>query len=322
MKPLNECHILVTPTSFGRNDARLRSEVQEKAGKVTFNTTGKPLSSRQLQDLLPDVDGYIAGLDTIDAGALQVASQLRVIARYGVGLDNVDLAAAEAGGITVTNTPGANAKSVAELTIVLILLLARPVLRAVAETRRGEWPRTSGLTLEGKTVGLIGLGAIGKQVARRLAGFDCRILGHDVVIDEEFAAAYSVQMVERYDLLQSSHFVSLHVPLLPDTRRMVNDDFLSTMKEGAYLVNTARGELVDEDALHRALVSGSLKGAALDAFNAEPPEAGNRLLQLPQVIPTPHMGSHTDGATNNMGRMALDECLAVLRGEEPQYRVV
>lgn len=322
MKRLRDCHILVTPTSYGRHDSRLCSELEETVGKVTYNTTGKPLSSEQLRELLADVDGYIAGLDEIDGAALQAADRLRVIARYGVGVDNVDLAAAEARGITVTNTPGANARSVAELTIILILLLARPVLQAVAETRGGGWPRTAGLTLEGRAVGLIGLGAIGKEVARRLAGFDCRVLAHDVVVDEEFAAAHGVQMVERDTLLQEADFVSLHVPLLPETRRMVDGAFLNRMKEGSFLVNTARGELIDEEALYRALASGHLKGAALDAFNAEPPGADNDLLQLPQVIPTPHMGSHTDGATNNMGWMALNDCLAVLCGEKPAYQVV
>ncbi len=322
MKPLHECHILVTPTSYGRNDPRLCTELEEAVRKVTYNTTGKPLTSEKLQELLPGVDGYIAGLDEIDAAALETTDRLRVIARYGVGIDRVDLAAAEAKGIAVTNTPGANAKSVAELTVTLLLLLARPVLHAVAETRSGGWPRTSGLTLEGKTVGLIGLGAIGKEVARRLAGFDCSLLAQDVVADETFAAAHDVEMVGRDTLLQESDFASLHVPLLPETRGMVDAGFLSRMKEGSFLINTARGELVDEDALYRALESGHLKGAALDAFNTEPPGAENRLLQLPQVIPTPHMGSHTDGATNNMGWMALKDCLAVLRGEEPAHPVL
>ena len=171
-------------------------------------------------------------------------------------------------------------------------------------------------------MGLVGLGAIGKAVARRLSGFDCRILGYDVVVDEAFAAAHEVEMVALTDLLRASDFVSLHVPLLPQTRRMVDAHFLGTMQEGSFLINTARGELVDEDALYTALQAGSVKGAALDAFNQEPPGAGNRLLQLPQVIATPHMGAHTDGATNSMGWIALEDCLAVLRGEQPRYRVV
>lgn len=321
MKPLKECHILVTPTSYGQHDGRLKTDLEALVGRVTYNPTAKPLSSAQLRELLPGVDGYIAGLDTIDAAALEAAGDLRVVARYGVGVDNVDLAAAKARGIVVTNTPGANARSVAELTVALLLLLARPVLRAAAETRAGGWPRTSGMSLEGKTVGLYGLGAIGRQVARRLVGFDCRVLAHDPLVDLEFCEAHDVIPVDPDELLAASDFVSLHLPVLPETRGLVDAAFLRRMKPGASLVNTSRGELVDEAALLEALQAGHLRGAALDAFTQEPPGAGNPLLALPQVIPTPHMGAHTDGATTGMGRMALEDCLAVLRGEEPRYRV-
>lgn len=322
MKPLNECHILVTPTSYAQHDARLRTELEALVGRVTYNNTGKPLSSAQLATLLPGVDGYIAGLDTIDAGALAAADSLRVVARYGVGTDNVDLVNARARGITVTNTPGANAGAVAELTVAFLLLLGRPILSATAATREGGWPRTAGLALSGKTVGLVGFGAIGRVVARLLTGFDCRLLIYDPYCDLERALSLGVTVVELDELLARSDFVSLHVPVTPETLGMVNETFLSRMKVGACLVNTARGELIDEVALHEALVSGRLRGAALDAFAAEPPGLNNPLLALPNVIATPHMGAHTDGATTAMGRMALADCLAVLRGEEPLYRVV
>jgi phosphoglycerate dehydrogenase-like enzyme len=247
---------------------------------------------------------------------------LRVIARYGVGVNNVDLEAARAYGIAVTNTPGANARSVAELAVEMILLLARPVLQAAAETRAGGWPRLPGLSVEGKTVGLIGFGAIGRQTARLLDGFDCRVLAVDPFPDTGTAAALNVELVDLDHLLSQSDFVSLHVPVLPETRGLVDAVFIDKMKPGASLINTSRGELVDETALYEALESRRLRGAALDAFAVEPPGAANPLLALPNVIPTPHMGAHTDGATTAMGRMALADCLAVLRGEEPLHRVV
>ncbi len=322
MKPLENCHILVTATSYGQHDAGLKSELEAAVGRVTYNETGRPLSSSQLAALLPGVDGYIAGLDSIDAAALAAADGLCVIARYGVGVDNVDLAAAVARGIVVTNTPGANARSVAELTVALLLLLARPVLRAAAETRAGGWPRLPGLSLAGKTVGLVGFGAIGRQTARLLAGFDCRLLAYDPLLNEATAAALGVRAAGLDELLATSDFVSLHAPVTPATRGMVDAAFLARMKPGAALVNTARGELVDEAALLDALANGRLRGAALDAFAAEPPGGDNPLLALPNVIATPHMGAHTDGATTVMGRMALADCLAVLRGDEPRYRVV
>lgn len=322
MKLLSACHILVTPTSYGVQEKRLRTELERQVGSVSYNTSGKPLTSAQLRELLPGVDGLIAGLDDIDAGALEVANDLRVVARYGVGYSNVDLEAARRKNIIVTNTPGANSSSVAELTIALMLDMLRPVIQAVAETRQGGWPRLKGYSLEGKTVGLVGLGSIGKDVARRLAGFDCRVLAYDPVEDDDFARRYGVGYSSLAGLLGQSDIVSLHLPMLPQTMGMVNASFLGLMKDGAWLVNTARGELVDEAALYAALTSGRLCGAALDVFASEPPGQENPLLLLPQVIPTPHMGAHTDGATNAMGRMALADCLAVLGGEEPVHRVV
>ncbi len=321
MKALDQCHVLVTPTSYGRNDPRLKRELEALVGRVTYNTTGKPLSSSQLQQLLPDVDGYIAGLDIIDEKAIVVASHLRVIARYGVGASNVDLAAAKRQGIAVCITPGANSKSVAELAIGLMLNLVRPILNAAALTRQGEWPRAHGTTLAGKTIGLIGLGAIGKEVARRLAGFDCRVVATDVVQDHLFAASHGVHFTDQETLLTQSDIVSLHLPALSETQGMVDAAFLAAMKPGAYLINTARGELIDEGALFEALQSGHLSGAALDTFSQEPPPADHPLLSLPQLIATPHVGSHTDGATNAMGWLALQDCLAVLRGDEPAHRV-
>ncbi|MFN8482579.1 MAG: phosphoglycerate dehydrogenase [Anaerolineae bacterium] len=322
MKPLRDCHVLVTATSFGRADACLRSELEGAVGRVTYNPVGKPLTSAQLADLLSGADGCIAGLDDFDAAALRGADGLRVIARYGVGTDNVDLDAARAQGIIVTNTPTANAVSVAELTMALLLNLARPILTAAEATRRGEWPRTTGLLLEGKTVGLVGLGAIGKGVARRLVPFDCRILAYDVAADAAFAAAHGVELVSLATLLAQADFVSLHVPLLPATRGMVDAAFLRAVKTGAFLINTSRGELVDEGALCDALRGGHVRGAALDVFDTEPPDPDNPLLRMPQVIATPHMGAHSDGAMNAMGRLSLDDCLAVLRGDSPRYRVV
>jgi D-3-phosphoglycerate dehydrogenase len=319
---LKEAKILVTATSYGKNDPRLKSELEAQVGSVTYNPTGKPLTSAQLIDLLPGVDGFIAGLDVIDRAALEIADKLKVIARYGVGVDNVDLAAAKELGITVTNTPGANSVSVAELALTLILSLARQIPEAVSAVQDGKWPRLGGLTLENKTVGLLGLGAIGKQLARRLQGFDCRIMAYDPFANTDFAREHGVELASRDEVVAGADFLSLHLPLLPETRQLVNADFLGKMKEGAFLINTSRGEVVDEAALLAALELGHLKGAGLDAFSVEPPDPANPLLHLPQVIATPHLGAQTDGATSNMGWLALQDCLAALGGEEPKYRVV
>jgi len=318
---LKQAHILVTATSYGKNDTRLKSELEGQVASVTYNPTGKPLSSAEVAELLKGKDGFIAGLDTIDQAALAGADQLKVISRYGVGIDNVDLTAAKSKGIVVTNTPGANSASVAELALTLILTLARQIPEAVQAVHQGKWPRLSGLSLQGKVIGILGLGAIGKQLARRLSGFDCTILAYDPYADPTFAAEHGIQLASMEDVIAQSDFLSLHLPLLTETNRLVNADFLTRMKKGAYLVNTSRGDVVDETALYDALVSGHLRGAGLDAFSIEPPDPAHPLLQLPQVICTPHLGAMTDGATSNMGWFALEDCLAVLRGDEPRFRV-
>ncbi len=191
---LKKAILLVTPTSYGKNDPRLKSDLEAQVGQVTYNPTGKPLTSSEVAALLPGVDGYIAGLDAIDRAALDRADRLKVISRYGVGVDNVDLEACKEKGIIVTNTPGANSVSVAELALGLMLALARQIPEAAQSVQQGKWPRLSGLSLEGKTVGILGLGAIGKQLARRLAGFDCRILAYDPFADDAYAEENGIDL--------------------------------------------------------------------------------------------------------------------------------
>jgi D-3-phosphoglycerate dehydrogenase len=321
MKPLKQCRILVTPTSYAKNDPALRTTLETQVGEVVYNPTGRPLSSVELVALIPGIDGYIAGLDEIDRRVILAADCLKVIARYGVGVDAVDLAAAREKGIVVTNTPRANSASVAELAVGLMLALARNIATAARATAVGQWPRLSGISLEGKVIGLYGFGSVGRQVARRLQGFDCTILAYDPCVTESQAGGLNVQLVSSQELIHQVDFLSLHCPLTEETRGMVNSNFIAEMKAGACLINTARGDLVDERALYEALQQGKLRGAGLDVFTREPPDASNPLLSLPQVIATPHMSAHTDGATNAMGWSALEDCLAVLRGEEPRYRV-
>lgn len=319
---LKKCRLLVTPTSYGRHDAALKSELEKQVEEVIYNPTGKPLSSEEVAQLLPGIDGYIAGLDEIDRAAMELVDRLKVIARYGVGVDRVDLETAREKGIVVTNTPGANSASVAELALAFMLVLARQIPEAMRDVRMGKWSRLPGISLEGKTIGILGLGAIGKQLARRLAGFDCTVLAHDPFVDERIADSLGVKLVEMEKLARESDFLSLHIPLLQKTKRIVNKSFLAKMKKGAFLINTSRGEVLNEDDLLEALQSGQLRGAALDAFIEEPPDTAHPLLALPQVIATPHLGAQTDSATSNMGWMAMHDCLAVLNEEEPSHRVV
>ena len=313
--------VLVTPTSFGKNNQKIIENLESSVGEVIYNKTGKPLSAEALMELIPGVHGYIAGLDTISSDVIDSADSLQVISRYGVGYDNVDLSSASKKNIVVTNTPGANSVSVAELALASMLALARHMPTAIQSTKKGEWPRTNGLSLEGKTIAILGLGAIGKQLAKRLSAFDCQILAYDPFPDNHFASQYQVNMLSMEEILPQADFISIHIPLNPKTQKMVNASFLDQVKQGVLIINTSRGELIDEQALLKAIRSGKVSGAALDAFSQEPPDPNNELLQLPQVIVTPHMGAHTDGATNNMGWMATRDCLAVLNGEEPLFPI-
>lgn len=318
---LAECRVLVTATSFGAQDPSLKARLEAAVGHVAYNPSGRPLKAAELLELLPEVDGVIAGLDEFARPVIEAAGRLRVLARYGVGVDRVDLDAASECGVQVTNTPGANSAAVAELTLALLLALARRLCAAEAATRRGEWPRLNGLGLRGKIVGLVGLGAVGREVSLRLKSFGCRVLAFDPFVTPERAASVGAELVSLDELLPLADFISLHAQVTAATRNLVNAGFLERLKPGAYLINTARGELIDEAALLAVLRSGKLAGAGLDCFCREPLEANHPLLDLPQVIATPHMGAHTDEAVNKMGQMALEDCLAVLSGRKPAYPV-
>ena len=322
MIKLEEARVLVTPTSYAKNDPCLRTELEAAVGEVIYNTTGRPFTADQLIKIIPDFDGYIAGLDAVTKDVIAAADRMKVIARYGVGVDKVDLEAAQERGIVVTNTPGANSSSVAELTVGLMIALVRHIPAAHVSIKSGEWPRLRGATLEGKTIGLYGFGAIGQIVAKQLSGFGCELIVYDPCMNQQIAEELRVEDVSSDEIVKRSDILSLHCPVVKKTRKMVDSDFLDLMKPGSLLVNTARGELVDEMALYDAITQGHIAGAALDVFCDQPPDPENPLLNLSQVVATPHMGAHTDSATNNMGWSAFRNCLAVLIGEEPPNRVI
>lgn len=314
---LKDKTILVTATTFGKCEPSPIPFLEDKVGRVIYNPFGRPLRSRELIDLVNEVDGWIAGLDEISEEVINAAKRLRVISRYGVGVDRVDIRAATKRGIVVTNTPGSNSVAVAEMTICLILALARNLIYANLATRKGEWPRLEGIGLKDKTVGIIGLGSIGREVAIRLNSFGCHVLAYDPFIDKGSGHLLGVDMVSLDDLLARSDFVTLHCSLTPETSGMVNETFLQRMKKGAFLINTARGELIDEETVLNAVNKGHLRGVALDCFTKEPPNKDNPLLNHPRVIVTPHMASHTDEAIARMSWMAMENCLMVLTGERP-----
>ncbi|HEY8583379.1 MAG TPA: phosphoglycerate dehydrogenase [Capillimicrobium sp.] len=310
--------VLVTPRSFRAGDPAVLERLESAVDEVRFNDLGRPLTAAELRERLDGVDALLAGLDEIDASVFDAAPQLRVVARYGSGYDRVDLRAAARHGVVVTATPGANASAVAEWTVTLMLALCRPLLGADRAVRAGEWPVLRGRELGARTVGLLGLGRIGDLVARRCAAFGCEVLAHDPFLT---ATDCGARLVGLDELVTRAEVLSLHAPLTDTTRDLVDLTLLARLPEGAVLVNTARGELVDEEALLWALDRGPLAAAALDALREEPPPPGHPLLGRDDVLVTPHAAPHTAEATATMGRMAVDDLLAVLDGREPRHPV-
>jgi len=314
-RPLRECVVVVTPRSFGSSDPSLRDDLERQVGEVRYHPG--PLGAAELSVLVRDADGLLAGLDEVSAEVLSAAGRLRVVARYGVGTDRVDLEAARRCGITVTVTPGANANAVAELTIALAFVLARPIFEGHARVLGGEWPSLRGFELSGKWLGLVGLGRVGSLVAAKANALGIKTLAYDPNITQARLAG----LVSFEELAARSDLVSLHAPLTEATRGMVGRKVFERMKEGSVLINTARGALVDEEALLWALDDGPLRAAALDVLTDEPPASGNPLLGRADVIVLPHIAPHTDEATAAMGRAALEDLLAVLSGRSPRHAV-
>ena len=278
-----------------------------------------PKRERRTRDeliaLLAGAQAAIVSTDPFDAGVLEAAAELRVIARVGVGTDSIDLKAASRRGIRVCTTPRANATSSADHPLALMLSALRRVGEYDRAVRAGAWDRTGSATpweLSGTTVGLVGYGAIGQQVHRRLTGFGTRVL----VCDPLLVAGPAVEPVELDELLAASDVVSLHLPLTAATRGLLDRRRLALLRPHAVLVNTARGGLVDEHALTQALERGSLRAAALDVLEVEPP-GPIRLRELPNVVLTPHVAGLSSRSVQAMTKLATDAVLAVLDGREP-----
>lgn len=311
--------ILITARSFDKQGAApelLRSTGHE----LVFPNPSEKLTETSLTEMLKDKDAYIAGLDHITAQVLEQAPNLKIIARYGVGYDRVDLAAAKQRGIAVTITPGANTIAVAELAFGLMLSVARSIPRQDSSLRAGSWAKVTGPELSGKTIGIVGLGAIGGEVAKRARAFNMKIIAFDTYPREEFRRDWGVEYLPLPEVIAQADFLSLHAPALPETVGMINRDTLRTMKKTAYLINTARGELVVEDDLIEALSSGIIAGAGLDAFSREP-LGDSPLTSLTNVVITPHAASATAEAASRMSLTAAEEVVRVLSGQEARYVV-
>ena len=282
------------------------------------------ISPEVLLKVIGDYDALVVRSRTrVTQAVFEAAVRLKVVGRAGVGVDNIDLAAATRHGVTVVNAPMSTTLAVAEQTLALMLALARQVPRADAAMKSGQWIKKDleGVELYGKVLGVVGLGHIGSEVARRAAAMGMRVLGYDALLPEEVIRQRGAEPVSLQELYARADFISLHVPLTPETRGLVNGQSLSAMKRGVRLVCTARGGIIDETDLLGALETGQVAGAALDVFSKEPPGL-TALVAHPNVVATPHVSAQTAEAQSRAAEDIANEVLAALRGETLRWKVV
>jgi len=314
--------VLITPVYLQNSEGPHTKTLADAGFEVCYPTAGADVRDPEvLKRELADIDAVLASMEPYSADVLQ-ASRLRVIARSGVGYDAVDVEAATREGVLVTITPGANKEGVAEHALAMMLALAHGFPQRDRDVRRGGWNRTPMPRLAGRVLGLVGLGAIGREVALRAAALGMTVLASDPVADPDFATAHSIEMLELEALLGRSDVVSLHLPCTAATSNLFDATLLAKMKCGALLINTARGGLIDEAALVEALQSGQLGGAALDVFQDEPPSGDHPLLSLDNVLLCPHMGGLDQQSLAAMAALAAESIVDLFRGNWPDGRVV
>ncbi|MFC7327435.1 phosphoglycerate dehydrogenase [Marinactinospora rubrisoli] len=312
--------VLVTTPSFGRFSPDPRAVLETAGCVVRVPGPPHPLSERQLRESAADAEALIVGLDPVTDEVLAAAPRLKVVAKHGVGVDNIDVAAAARRGIRVVNAPATNTDAVADLAFALILACARQVVAGHASVTGGGWGPLFGPELAGKTLGVLGYGRIGQQVARRAAGFRMRVLAHDPFWPDSDIARAGAVPAGLDECVAAADVLTLHMPATPGAPPVLSRERLATMKPHAILVNTARGGLVDEVALAEMLHAGRLGGAGMDVYATEPPGDGP-LVGAPRTVLTPHIGACTHEANRAMGTTVAADVVRVLQGREPEHPV-
>lgn len=314
--------ILITSRMFGVLDREpIDLLLREGYEIVEPPYRGTTLGEDRLLELIEDVDAAIVGDDYFTAAVIAKANRLKIIAKYGVGVDRIDLKAASEKAIVVSNVPGGNKHAVADLTLTLMLAISRQLVKAHEVVKQSGWSVVTGREITRKMLGVVGMGQIGKEVIRRAKGFQMNIIAYDPFPDRAFAQEHSVRLASAEELMRLSDFVSLHMPSLPSTRRFIDERMIALMKPDAYLINTARGDIVDESALVKALQERRIAGAALDTLDQEPPEEQHPLLHMDNVIVTPHIAGHSHEANFTIGMSAARSVIGVLRGGKPEHIV-
>jgi D-3-phosphoglycerate dehydrogenase len=309
--------VLLTTTSFQDTPGSFH-DLLASTGYELIRQRG-PLPEARMLELVGDVDGLLCGDDAITRAVLQKAvPRLKVISKYGIGLDKIDLQAATDLKIPVCFTPGVNHTAVAEQTFLLLLALEKNFLYAVDGTRQGQWKRKTGREIMGKTIGIVGLGRIGKEVALRARAFGMTTIAYDIHWDAEFASAHGVQRAATLDdIFAAADYISLHANLTPQTRGLISAASIAKMKKGVILLNCARGEIVNASDLLAALRSGRVGGYGADVLDQEPPPPDHPLLREPNCIITPHISSRTFESVQRQATMSVKNLIAVLDGQKP-----
>jgi D-3-phosphoglycerate dehydrogenase len=310
--------VLTTGTNFSLYCMKAKKLLIKEGFEVRENTLGRPLSFDDLKDKVADVGAVIAGVDVWNEELLSLAKKLKIIARFGIGVDNIDLDAAKKHGVKVTNARGASADSVAETVIALILGLYRKFTGLNASIKRGEWERFMGHTIRDKKAGLIGFGAIAQYTAKLLGAFGAEVYVYDLYPDNDAAERYGVMLSDIDWIMKNCDIISLHVPSTNDTIKMINAEKLRQMKNNAILINTARGVVVDEKALYEALKAGQIAGAGLDVYEKEPADASNPLFALDNVAVLPHTAAETYEAYERVSLTAAECILDTYAGRDPK----
>lgn len=313
MKP--RFKVMVTTKLFALDTDEPVRMLEEAGCEVAMSPFRHAIKPGELATVIKGVDGLIVGGDVVDKAAIDASDKLKVICMHGVGLDLIDVEYARSRGIVVENLPGINADAVAELALGLLIALARNVVEADRQFREGHWRRQVGLELIGKTVGIVGLGAIGKALARKARCLGMSVLAYNRSKDETFAVGHGIRYVEMEELMAKSDFISLHVPHTQETHHIIGAVQIGLMKKTAYLINTSRGGLIDEEALYSALKEERIAGAALDVFENEPVVGGSPFAELRNCILTPHTGGQTRESNMRSNIASVKKVLDVLTGD-------
>lgn len=309
--------VLVTATNYSKICKAGKKMLEDQGFEIIENSHGRPLTFEEQRETVGEIYAVVAGVDTWDEEVFKLAPNLKVISRFGVGMDNIDVKKALEYGITVTNCVGANSNAVSEHAMALLLSSVRMVPRLMETTKKGQWERAVYHEFSEMTVGLLGFGAIARLLAQKLVPFGSRLIAYDLCPDVKEAERLGVEMVVLEELLKESDIISIHVPSLPSTYHMINGETIGKMKDGVHLVNTARGPIIDEKALYEGLVSGKLGGAAIDVYENEPVNPNNPLFELPNFIGTPHTAAETYENYDRCGKITAQAIIDVFQGKTP-----